>query len=705
MMMIKNRFLIFGKKYLVIPFFFLFMVLDINAQKVAPPAPYGVIPTSQQIEWQKMEYYMFIHFGPNAFTDKEWGDGKEHPNVFNPTNLDARQWARTAKEAGMKAIIITAKHHDGFCLWPSKFSTHTVRESPWRDGKGDVLKELSEACKEYGLKFGVYLSPWDQNHPDYGTPQYNQVFANTLKEVLTNYGEVFEQWFDGANGEGPNGKSQEYDWPLFHKVVYQSQPNAVIFSDIGPGARWIGNENGIMGETNWSTLNTKGFGMGKLAPSQKVLNTGNENGQHWIPAEADVSIRPGWFFSPKTNDKVKTLSQLLNIYYSSVGRNANLLLNVPVDRRGLIHPNDSTRLIELRKVIDATFKTNLAKGKKTVVSNTRGGAKEYGAQNLTDGNYNTYWTVDDDIKNATLTLEMGKQTEVNRLVLQEYIPLGQRIRSFSVEYWNGKKYVELDKQTTVGYKRILTFPTIKTNKIKITIEANAAPILSEIQLYKALEIMEAPLISRSKDGIVSIKSISPDPIITYTVDGTEPTFASKRYKGSFDFKNGGVVKSNAFINKGKNFSDVVMQEYDMATDKWKILNASESEKGFSVQNAFDGNLKTSWISRKDEKAQTREIAVDMGEALNMSGFTYTPSLIENQGGNVYKYNFYISEDGLNWNKIVKDGTFGNIKNNPVKQTVKFNKKYTARFIKLEALSQADEKASWISVAEIGIKTE
>jgi len=493
-MMKKSNLLIFGRRYIILSLL-LFAAIESRSQNVLPPAPYGAVPNDNQIAWQKMEYYMFIHFGPNTFTDKEWGDGSEDPKVFNPTNLDTRQWARIAKGAGMKAIIITAKHHDGFCLWPSEFSTHTVRESPWKDGKGDILKELSEACKEYGLKFGVYLSPWDRNHPDYGTSKYNQVFANTLQEVLSNYGEVFEQWFDGANGEGPNGKIQNYDWPLFHRVVYNNQPNAVIFSDIGPGARWIGNESGIAGETNWSTLNTEGFGLGKLAPNPKVLNTGNENGQNWIPGEADVSIRPGWFYSPKTDNKVKSLNQLLDIYYSSVGRNANLLLNVPVDRRGLIHPNDSTRLMEFRKIIDATFKSNLAKDKKVLVSNTRGNAKEYSAQNLIDENFDTYWTVDDGINNATLTLDLGKRTEINRLVLQEYIPLGQRIKSFSVDYWNGNEFVALDKQTTVGYKRILTFSTITTTKIRINIVANAAPILSEIQVYKAPEIIESPVVS------------------------------------------------------------------------------------------------------------------------------------------------------------------------------------------------------------------
>src|SRR5690554_2626365 len=276
------------KKYLLYLFLF-FVSFRCYAQQAFPLAPYGALPSPDQVTWQKMEYYMFIHFGPNTFTDKEWGDGKEDPKVFNPTNLDARQWARTAKEAGMKAIIITAKHHDGFCLWPSEYSTHTVRESSWKNGKGDILKDLSEACKEYGLKFGVYLSPWDQNHPSYGTPEYNDIFAKTLEEVLTNYGDIFEVWFDGANGEGPNGRKQEYDWPLFRSVVFKHQPNTIIFSDIGPGTRWIGNESGFAGETNWSTLNIEGFGVGNKAPAKEVLNTGNENGSHWIPGEADRS--------------------------------------------------------------------------------------------------------------------------------------------------------------------------------------------------------------------------------------------------------------------------------------------------------------------------------------------------------------------------------------------------------------------------------
>jgi len=463
----------------------LFLAANSFAQSaVTAPKPYGAIPNKYQYDWQQMEYYMFIHFGPNTFTDKEWGHGDEDPKVFNPKKLDARQWARTAKAAGMKAIIITAKHHDGFCLFPSKFSTHTVRESAWKNGKGDVLKELSAACREYGLKFGVYLSPWDRNHPDYGTDKYNDIFAKTLNEVHTQYGPIFEQWFDGAKGE--NEKNQDYDFPKFYSVVRKNNPQAIIFSDIGPDARWMGNESGIAGETNWSTLNTDGFGVGAKAPAAKVLNTGDEHGKYWIPAEVDVSIRPGWFYSASTDDKVKTLQELESIYNTSVGRNGNLLLNVPVNRDGLIHPADSTRLMELRKYLDAAYKTDLAKGKKVTATNVRGNAKTYAAQNLTDGSNNTYWAADDNVKNASITIDLGKATDVNRILLQENILLGQRIKSFSVEYWDGTAFKQLDKQTTIGHKRILIFPTVNTTKIRVNIlEANACPALSAIQLYKA----------------------------------------------------------------------------------------------------------------------------------------------------------------------------------------------------------------------------
>ena len=415
--------------------------------------PYGALPSPQQVAWQDLEMTMFCHFGPNTFTGLEWGEGTEAEDLFNPTDLDCRQWARTAKAAGFKGIIITAKHHDGFCLWPSPVSSHTVRESSWRDGKGDVLKELSEACAEEGIKFGVYISPWDRNDPHYGTPAYNDIFVQTLESVLGGaYGPVFEQWFDGANGEGPNGKKQDYDWPLFNGTVLRLQPQAIIFSDVGPGCRWVGNEEGHAGRTNWGTLNAEGFTPGAGGPSRESLNEGDPDGSAWIPAETDVSIRPGWFWRESENDQVKSVNELLKIYYESVGRNSLLLLNVPPDNRGHLHEVDSTRLMEFRSALDQIFAENLAQGQ------SRKGRE---------------WMV-----------RVNPEKPFNRVVLAEDIALGQRVVSFLVEARTADGWEKLAEESTIGHKRIVLVPETCTSEVRITItDALAKPLLKDIGLY------------------------------------------------------------------------------------------------------------------------------------------------------------------------------------------------------------------------------
>ncbi|HNW22275.1 MAG TPA: alpha-L-fucosidase, partial [Bacteroidales bacterium] len=404
------------------PFFCIFFSIFISGcRQSAPVKAHGPVPTPEQLEWQKMEYYMFVHFGPNTFTGVEWGNGAEDPAVFNPRALDCRQWARTAKNAGMQGIIITAKHHDGFCLWPSRYSDHTVRNSPWRSGQGDVLAELSAACREYGLKFGVYLSPWDRNNPAYGTPEYNRLFANTLTEVLTSYGPVFEQWFDGACGDLV---SSPYDWSLFNSTVQEHQPGALIFSDVGPGCRWVGNERGFAGETNWSTLDTSGFTPGRGAPSTIILNSGQRGAPYWIPVEADVSLRPGWFYNPDTDNSLKSVEELMDIYFGSVGRNANLLLNVPPDTRGRIPAGDSLRLMEFRQRRDEVFSRDLARGDAAFATSVRNdGSRKFRPDNVTDADYDTYWIPEEGITTAALTIDLGKEENFSALMLQEYIPL------------------------------------------------------------------------------------------------------------------------------------------------------------------------------------------------------------------------------------------------------------------------------------------
>jgi alpha-L-fucosidase len=439
----KNNFLVF------ICFTFLFSN-QAKAQTV-----FGPVPTKEQLAWHNKEYYLFMHFGPNTFTDLEWGHGSEDPNVFNPTAIDCDQWVRIAKAAGAKGIIITAKHHDGFCLWPSNYSKHTVRESKWLNGKGDVIKMLSDACKKGGLEMGVYISPWDRNHPQYGTAAYNDVYINTMKELLTKYGDFFELWWDGANGEGPNGKKQVYDFTRFKDSALKYQPQLIIFSDIGPHARWIGNEKGIISSTNWNLLDTVGFKRGEGAPANDTLNTGNYNGHHWIGAEADVSIRKGWFYHQEEDKTVKSGSDLFNIYLQSVGHGGNLLLNVPPNRMGLIAPQDSASLMQFKEIRENAFKKNLFKN----------------ARILRTG--------------SSVEIHLKSPTTLNALVLQEAISMGQRVVKFEITGGNSvKKFYPISSGTTIGHKRIIQFPAQKIQYIRVHItEAKATPIISNVEGY------------------------------------------------------------------------------------------------------------------------------------------------------------------------------------------------------------------------------
>jgi alpha-L-fucosidase len=444
-------------------------------------------PSNAQISWHKMEFYLFTHFGPNTFTDKEWGEGTEPEDIFNPTNLDCRQWCRIAKAAGAKGIIITAKHHDGFCLWPSKYSTHTVRESKWKNGKGDVLKELSQACKEYGLKFGVYISPWDRNHPKYGTPEYNDVFVNMMKEIFSNYGPIWELWWDGANGEGPNGKKQVYDWDRFKKTVKTISPNTVIFSDVGPQIRWVGNENGIAGETNWNNLDTVGFTPGAGAPPTDTLNRGNVNGKNWIPAECDVSIRPGWFYHKEEDDKVKTPEQLFQLYLKSVGRGANLLLNVPPDRTGRINEKDSAALIGFKKIRKENFKNNLCSDLIAYVLRKTNATE---LMKLNDNKRQTFLSVYQTGEvlgggENVMGFRFSEPKIINCIVIKEFLNEGQHCTKFKLILRDEESRMVMAIQgSTIGNVRIITFPATKCLTVGLTItEQIGISSISELEAY------------------------------------------------------------------------------------------------------------------------------------------------------------------------------------------------------------------------------
>lgn len=414
-----------------------------------------IVPTQQQYDWQQLEMTAFIHFGMNTFTGKEWGDGNEDPALFNPTDFNAEQWVTVLQQAGFKMIILTAKHHDGFCLWPTQTTSHSVAASPWRNGQGDVVREVREACNKYDMKFGVYLSPWDRNAESYGdSPRYNELFVKQLTELLTQYGAIDEVWFDGANGEGPNGKQQEYDWSRFYNVIDSLQPGAVK-ANMGDDVRWVGNEKGLGRETEWSVtplypeinesirsenerLNishtAEDLGSRELIKESKTL--------YWNPSEVDMSIRPGWFYHPEEDDKVKTLSQLIDIYFQSVGMNSVLLLNVPPDTRGRIHENDAERLRQLGNYLSTLFENELLTEGELVWKARTGASTEY---------------------------MIKKGATINTVMLQEDIRKGQRVESFTVEGWINQEWSSLAEGTTIGYKRLLRFGDVAPEKIRVTI--------------------------------------------------------------------------------------------------------------------------------------------------------------------------------------------------------------------------------------------
>ncbi len=447
------------------------------------------IPSKKQVDWQALEYYGFIHFNMNTFTNLEWGEGQENPINFNPTNLDCNQWARIAKNAGMKGLILTVKHHDGFALYPSKFTMHTVAKSNWKNGKGDVVKDLSEACKKYGIKLGIYLSPWDRNHPDYGTDKYNLIYVEMQKELLTNYGPIFEFWYDGANGEGPNGKKQIYNWPLFNNTVLKYQPNAIQFSDSGPDIRWVGNERGFAYDKTWSPIKRDEIYPG--FPKFDLYRNGQENGTHWVSPEVDVSIRPGWYYHADQDSKVKSPDSLMKIYVASVGRNSNLLLNIPVDRRGLIHPNDSISMIGFKQLRDKGLVNLLLKNDQISTSSNHSGKS---IAELIDKNTKTFWAANKADQSPLININLQTPKLINAIMIQEPIFMGQRIIQFKVLLTDENGAKEEIICQTIGNKRIVTFKQRKVKNIEIEfLKSRGQVLISNVELLKLISTRNEPL--------------------------------------------------------------------------------------------------------------------------------------------------------------------------------------------------------------------
>ena len=556
-----------------------------------------LVPTPQQLEWQQMELTAFLHFGINTFTGREWGDGKENPALFNPTDFDAEQWVRSLKEAGFTMAILTAKHHDGFCLWPTKTTGHSVAASPWKDGKGDVVRELRDACDKYGIKFGVYLSPWDRNASCYGdSPKYNEFFIEQLTELLTNYGEVHEVWFDGANGEGPNGKKQEYDWTAILSTIRRLQPRAVT-AIMGDDVRWVGNERGLGRETEWSaTVLTPGTyarceeqnkALGVKATSKDLGGRDmlvNAKELFWYPSEVDVSIRPGWFYHQQEDNQVKSLKHLTDIYFKSVGYNSVLLLNIPPDQRGRISDADVNRLKEFADYRKEIFADNRVKG----------GLKAWTAR-----------------PGDTRVYQLKPKSEINVVMLREDISKGQRMEAFTVEALTADGWKEIAKGTTVGYKRLIRIPAVEARQLRVKVDAcRLAANISEVAAYYARPLEES------------------------------------------------AAKENW---------------NDLPRTAWKQVTAAP-------------------------------LVIDLGKAVDMTGFVYAPANAEAKPTMAFRYKFYISTNGRDWKEVPTTGEFSNIMHNPVPQTVSFGNKVSARYIKLDATTP-DATPARVDLKEIGIRLQ
>jgi alpha-L-fucosidase len=634
----------------------------------------NVTPSPRQYEWQKLEMTGFIHFGINTFTEVEWGSHGTDISIFNPAELNAAQWVKTMKGAGIKLIILTTKHHDGFCLWPSKYTEYDIENTPYKSGKGDVVRELADACHKAGIKFGVYLSPWDMNEPSYGTEKYNEHFRNQLTELLTNYGEVSEVWFDGANGEGPNGKKQVYDWQATYRLIRKLQPNAVI-AIMGPDVRWVGTESGYGRQTEWSVLpgakmnqeeiaanSQQAPGDGAFIPgnlmnddlgSRAILNSASS--LIWYPSETDVSIRPGWFYKEEENALIKDPYKLMDIYYNSVGLNSVLLLNVPPDKRGLIRGEDIASLKDFRYLLDETFKTNIAAHAKIKASSEKKGTS---VNYILDDDFGTYWSAKNGESSASIEIDLGKEQTFNRAMLQENILVGQRVEKFHLEYWDGTKWNQLASATTIGYKRLLRFPVIRTDQIKIVIDENRLnPTLASFGLYLAPpEVSFTPESGAFAETMeVKLASDQPDAKIYYTLDGSEPNINSSLYKAPIELEETTALAAIAVSPDGKK-SLHVKRQYNKA--KYGItINAPYNEKytaggdlalvdGMTGSSGFgDGKWQGYYGSDLDVTLDLRERKEIKNLSINFlrdtGSWLFLPDSVE----------YFTSDDGKNFTKL------------------------------------------------------
>ncbi len=611
--------------------------LPAAAQRTGAPAPWGATPSKRQLAWHAREQYAFVHFSINTFTDREWGYGDESPSLFNPADFSADQIVAAAKAGGMRGIILTAKHHDGFCLWPTQLTEHCIRNSPYKQGKGDIVREMEQATRRAGLAFGLYLSPWDRNHPEYGRPGYIDYFRKQVVELCTNYGELFEFWFDGANGgDGYYGGARDarkidapkyYNWPSIVALVHQHQPMACTFDPLGADVRWVGNEDGVAGDPCWPTMPNHPY-------VQSEGNSGVRGAPLWWPAETDVSIRPGWFYHADEDAKVKDPARLLRLYDESVGRGTNLNLNLPPDRRGRLHDHDVAVLKSFGDAQAATYATDLARGAVAHASAERGPA--FAAARVLDGRRDTYWSTPDAITTPTLTLDLPPGRAFDVIRLREHLPLGVRVTRFAVDLEEGGAWRTVAEHECIGAQRIIRLPRVsEARRLRLrVIEAPACPAISEIALFRQVA-----------------------PVAVAPVRSSDPTVLTK--------------------------------------DRWRIVAAS----GAGAEALIDGDAATRWTVPAPTAAAPASVTIDLAAAVTLTGFSLTPSRTGAKDTAPPRgYRCETSADGTSWQPAAS-GEFGNIAYALSTQRVAFTPR-RARYLRV-SFDAVALPASQLTVAEIG----
>ena len=672
----------------------------VAAHAMPGPAPYGATPAPRQLAWHKRQSYAFVHFTINTFTDREWGYGDESVSLFNPTDFSADQIVESARAGGLKAIILTAKHHDGFCLWPSRYTEHSVKYSPYKNGHGDIVGEMAAACRRHGLEFGLYLSPWDRNHAEYGRPAYVEYYHNQLEELTTQYGPLVEVWFDGANGgDGYYGGARErrkidghtyYQWDKVREIVRKNQPNAVMFADSDMDVRWVGNEEGIAGDPCWPTWDyTTPYSLAKA-------NAGVRGGPVWNPAEVDVSIRPGWFWH--ADEAPRTPANLLNLWFVSVGRGANLLLNLAPDRRGRIPDEDVTSLKAWKAIRDQGFATNLAAGAKVTASSDRGRA--YAPKNALS--QTAVWAArSSDRTGAWLQLDLPNPATFDVIRLSEDITKGVRVDDFAVDIQDEKGWTEVARHTAIGFERLIRLDQpVTTKAVRLHIlSATAAPVIRNVGLFRLPDVLEEPGIRRDEKGMVTLRSPAEGLEVRYTLDGSEPSAASALYTAPFALSDGGTVMAITRRAATGVVSAVVTQAFDVSPARWTVV----STNGEGAADLLAGGKCVG------PNNQPLEIVLDLAQNYNLNGFTLKP-IAQNLSvdeitrmGPPASYEIWLSADGQNWGEPVATGEFSNIAASRSEQKIRFDTPHAGRFLRLR-LPRAVQDKPIIVFAGLGIIT-